>query len=157
MLKLHASRRRWMNVLEFMSFVGSDMILPGSCVGSYLHRILVGSLWPFCLLLVVGAGNVALELRNNLRRRYPRSTSIAVCKGLESSLPLILMVTFLLVPSTSTRIFRTYLCDPIDYDDLRAETRRYLHASLDLSCNSSDYTGTTNVAFAMILLWPLGD
>jgi hypothetical protein len=67
-----------------------------------------------------------------------------------------LIVTFTLVPSTSMRIFETFLCDSFEYDPSVNDTRRYLHHSLDLSCNSRDYEVTRNTALVTLGVWPIG-
>ena len=48
-------------------------------------------------------------------------------------LPLSLGLTFLVVPSTSTRIFRAFVCETFQYDE--DTPRRYLYADLALSCD----------------------
>ena len=57
--------------------------------------------------------------------------SAAVLRGFQRILPQALVLTFVLIPSMATRIFRTFLCDAIE---LRADaTRRYLQDDLTLS------------------------
>jgi hypothetical protein len=63
--------------------------------------------------------------------------------------------------SVSTRVFKTFLCDPITYIDPSAANqtgtmRRYLHDDLTLSCSSGEYTVTTSVAIVALCCWPLG-
>eukprot|EP00966_Prymnesium_polylepis_P227555 5265985-Prymnesium_polylepis.1 len=41
----------------------------------------------------------------------------AVRVGLEKSLPLTLLLTFLLLPSVATRAFKTFKCDRFAYND----------------------------------------
>eukprot|EP00966_Prymnesium_polylepis_P304929 7045110-Prymnesium_polylepis.1 len=65
-------------------------------------------------------------------------------------------LTFLVVPSTATRIFKTFLCDAIEYDEVAHETRSYLHDDLYLDCGSTEYHYTRNTAIAMLLVWPVG-
>eukprot|EP00966_Prymnesium_polylepis_P269864 6234160-Prymnesium_polylepis.1 len=69
-------------------------------------------------------------------------------------LPVTLGLTFLVVPSTSTRIFRAFLCETFQYDE--DTKRRYLYADLTLSCDSDEYRNTQATAFAMLALWPVG-
>jgi hypothetical protein len=76
--------------------------------------------------------------------------------GLQRTLPLILVVTFLLVPSTATHIFKTFLCDPFEVETDPSVTRRYLHDDLALSCDSDEYQTTRLIAFFLIVVWPLG-
>ena len=69
-------------------------------------------------------------------------------------LPATMIVTFVLVPSTATSIFKTFLCDAFEYD--ATVTRRWLHDDLALECNSDEYEATRETAYIMLLLWPVG-
>jgi hypothetical protein len=79
-------------------------------------------------------------------------------RGLQRSLPLTLMVTFLLVPSAATRIFKTFLCD--QYELNNNVTRRYLLEDLSLDCDGSEYNSgylsIWNLTVALMILWPVG-
>ena len=58
------------------------------------------------------------------------------------TLPLALGLTFLVVPSTSTRIFRAFLCETFQYDG--DSTHRYLHTDLTLSCDTGEYDASAS-------------
>eukprot|EP00966_Prymnesium_polylepis_P219214 5072226-Prymnesium_polylepis.2 len=128
------------------------------CFGSYRTRVLIGSCWPIAVLFAWSACLIVRELRRSRRwqNNYgsPGGALNAVSVGLQRSLPLGIGLTFLMVPSTSTRIFKTFLCDPIDYDSNRV--RRYLHADLSLSCDSEEYASASNTAYAAVIVWPVG-
>ena len=78
----------------------------------------------------------------------------ALTAGLQRVLPPTLGLTFLVLPSTSTRIFRAFLCETFEYDE--GTSRRYLYADAALSCDSAEYEVTRNTALAMLVVWPLG-
>eukprot|EP00966_Prymnesium_polylepis_P223484 5170907-Prymnesium_polylepis.1 len=78
-----------------------------------------------------------------------------ILEGLKKVLPLTLVVTFILVPSTSTRIFKSFLCDSIVETDGVAP-RRYLADDLALDCLSGEYDGTRNTAIVLIVCWTVG-
>jgi hypothetical protein len=59
-----AHRRRWMHVLEFMSEMGADILIPADCVGTYRSRLLISSCWPIALLLVAWIALLGWELAN---------------------------------------------------------------------------------------------
>eukprot|EP00966_Prymnesium_polylepis_P069049 1604238-Prymnesium_polylepis.1 len=59
-----------------------------------------------------------------------------------------------MVPSASTRIFKTFLCDPIEYN--ANLTRRVLQEDLSLDCDSAEYDKTKDSAIVMVALWPVG-
>jgi hypothetical protein len=63
-------------------------------------------------------------------------------------------LTFLVVPSTSARIFRAFLCEPFEYSENKV--RRYLRASLTMSCDTEEYEATRRTAYAMLIVWPVG-
>jgi hypothetical protein len=104
---------RWVNLLQRPADLES-IFLPTVCLGSYRIRILFGSVWPIILILIFAAGFIAwecvLERRANKkdRTRLPRGSLSIVQAGLYRVLPLTLGLTFVLVPSTSTRIFKTF-------------------------------------------------
>jgi len=85
-----------------------------------------------------------------------RGLRAAARAGLQRALPVTLVVTFLLVPSTATKIFKTFLCDPFEFDPAANTTRSYLHNDLALSCESDEYVATENLAYAMLFVWPVG-
>jgi hypothetical protein len=120
----------------------------------------MGSTWPICVLLVLGGGCVAWELGLESTRRGRGFTrwKAAALAGLRRSVPPFLLLTFLLVPSSSTRIFKAFLCEPIEYssDGNSTVTRRYLHDSLDVDCDSDEYGAVQSVAVAFVCIWPVG-
>jgi hypothetical protein len=78
----------------------------------------------------------------------------AVFAGLQRILPLTLLLTFLMVPSTSTLIFKTFMCSRLEYNATTA--RRYLEEDLALDCDSVEYSRTRAIAVVFVVMWPLG-
>ena len=151
---------RWIHLLELPSELENIFVAP-ACLGDYKSRILFGSSWPLVLLLLCATGSIVFEMSKHWLLRTSEEHRAAsdrmrdaVRSGLQHALPPFLGLTFLVVPSTSTRIFRAFLCDAIQYSE--AETRRYLHADLALSCSSTEYEETRTVAFAFMAVWPIG-
>ena len=151
--------RRWINLIRLPSEL-ERVLVPASCLGDYQAQIWLSSASPVAFLLVCGAIFIGLEaVRECIRMKRPdfaarRGPSAIVTAGLRRMLPLMLGLTFLVVPSTSTRIFRTFLCEPISFGG--GETRRYLYADLSLSCDSEEYESARKTAFAMLAAWPVG-
>ena len=82
---------------------------------------------------------------------------------MRGALPLTLFITFLLVPSTSSRIFKTFLCDPFrDNDEQDSDgqylhpPRRYLHEDKALDCDTGEHSVARAWAYVFIVLWPVG-
>jgi hypothetical protein len=156
---------RWITLLQRPADLES-IFVPTSCLGSYRDRIRMGSLWPIIMLLAFAAGLIGWDcvLEHRAKRRdkaYQQRGGWAIVQsGLYRVLPLTLGTTFVLVPSTSTRIFRTFLCDRIKYDDgydgAGSVTRRILQVDLTIDCDSDEYADTCNTALVMLLLWPVG-
>ena len=89
---------------------------------SYRRRLLVNALWPFAVVFLTTSGGVLWELTH-----VPRSASVAslaMTRGLQRTLPLVLVLSFTLLPSQATRILRTFLCEPFRYDDAAGVTKR---------------------------------
>eukprot|EP00966_Prymnesium_polylepis_P127443 2947867-Prymnesium_polylepis.1 len=49
------------NLLTFPAILGVDLILPGSCYGSFRPRLLVNALWPFALMTLTVLCGTAWE------------------------------------------------------------------------------------------------
>jgi hypothetical protein len=105
------------------------------------------------LVLVLGIGFIAREAVKDYHSTS-RSTQSAVHRGLQCTVPWILIVSFVMVPSTSTYIFKTFLCDRIEYEP--GEERRYLQNDLTLSCDSQQYSVAYTTALLLIAVWPVG-
>jgi len=147
---------RWIDLIEVPSEL-ENIFVPAACLGNYRTRIFLGSLWPVGLVGLVSIASVAWELLQHHRQadgHSARSLRTVCAIGLQRVLPLTLGLTFLVVPSTSMRIFRSFNCETFEYD--QETSRRYLYADLTLSCDSDEYEATQSTAFAMLALWPVG-
>ena len=144
------------NLLELPA-VFEDLFIPSQCFGRYRTRLWMGSSWPIALLLAAASASMGWELAQELYKKdvltiAVRGERAAWVTGLQRVVPLTLGLTFLLVPSSSTRIFKTFLCDQIEYAE--GDMRRYLHDDLEISCDSDDYLATRDTAILFLLLWP---
>eukprot|EP00966_Prymnesium_polylepis_P004278 97994-Prymnesium_polylepis.2 len=72
--------------------------------------------------------------------------------ALKRSLVSFILVSFILVTSTSTRIFKAFLRDDFQYDSTAGETRRYLKEDLFTSCDSREYDATYATAQLMVVI-----
>jgi hypothetical protein len=123
-------------------------------------RLLIGACWPIVLLLIVAVCRVGVELAQNCGTNGSRGlvdllrVRAALQTGLERTLPLVLVVTFLLVPSIATKIFQSFLCDPFEFN--ANMTKRYLHDDLSMDCDQPEYAATVNAAVVLIFVWPVG-
>ena len=174
---------RWNGILEFPSHL-NDLMIPSQCFtpgldedgnprSSYWRRLFVGCVWPIALFGFAATMYILREIKRE-RDSYdpkliaPRGYRSAVYTGLQNTLPMILVGTFVLVPSVSMRIFKSFSCDRIQLADgtsaASTSYRRYLHDDLALRCDlgdgsgsySSDYQHVRNWAFGFIAIWPIG-
>jgi hypothetical protein len=146
---------RWIHLFEMPSDL-ENMFIASACLGDYRKRIVLGVSWPIVLVLVFAVGFVGWEIFHVCRRRWNDTVGLrgAVVGGLQRVLPMTLSLTFLVVPSTSTRIFRAFLCEKIEFGD--GLVRHYLKADLALRCDSQEYEAMRTTAFAFVAVWPAG-
>ena len=153
---------RWMYLMEFPADLGIDVIIPSDCLGSYRRRLLVGSCWPIALVVVITCCLVIQAVVNDRRKVDPilaaRGIRLrsAVRSGLQRALPPTLIVSFVLVPSTSTRIFKTFRCDSFEVDRANSIKMRYLRDDLALDCDSDEYDALRSLAALLLVFWPIG-
>ena len=141
-------------------------VLPPNYLFSRLRRRLwIGSSWPIVLVLICASACVCWEIMCAGRRAWRRSRRWTlfcrnirvkdhVQQGVQHVLPLALLVTFAMVPPTATRIFKTFLCESVDFDG--NSTRRYLSDDLDLNCDTDEYQATKELAMWALVVWPVG-
>ena len=134
-------------------------VMPLSCVYSndYVSEVIIATTIPaaaaMCIFIVFVAElylyrkgflkttESDLEIYRRLKLRY--------CA-------LFLLLTYLILPSTTTSIFNMFLCeniDPLGEDDLED---LYLRADYSLSCRSSRYNFGVAWAICMIFVYPIG-
>eukprot|EP00966_Prymnesium_polylepis_P169032 3908160-Prymnesium_polylepis.1 len=97
---------RWIDLLEWPADM-FGVVVPAACFGSYRHRLLVASLGPLLLLfgwvLCTGGVDAIKYAHDPGRRAVP-----ILHRALQRILPPTTLVTFILVTSASTRIFKTF-------------------------------------------------
>ena len=147
---------RWIDLFELPSEI-ERIFIPTACVGNYRTRIWLGSCWPGGLILLLALGFVSWELLLNRYARVDERGSQRICAaiqaGLRRTLPLMLGLTFLVLPSTSSRLFKTFRCESIEYGE--GELRRYLKADLQVLCDTAEHGMTRAIAFFFIGIWPV--
>jgi hypothetical protein len=105
----------WINLLEVPSEL-ENIFVPSACLGEYRKRVLLGSIWPVVIVLTFALVLIGCELllacrtANGSKRPGIRAV---IMGGLQRVLPMMLGLTFLLLPSMSTRIFKTFPADRV--------------------------------------------
>ena len=110
----------WVRIIELPADFGVNIFVPAACFGSYRRRLLIYSIWPAALLLIVAMIHIGWEIALTARRtrgalqiRPAIRTIVGI--GLHRTVHFILVLTFCLVPSTATQIFKTFLCDRFEH------------------------------------------
>ena len=135
--------------------LGLDLVLPSACYGSFRKRMLINSLWPFALMLLAVCGCMTRDLWKS-PTRSAQGVAHAARAGLRRALPVLLVMTFVLLPAVSTKIFRAFLCITVGEDDETFETQRFLLEDMALSCDSALYAALRRDALVMVFVWPVG-
>jgi hypothetical protein len=92
---------------------------------------------------------------NHALASHFKGNRAAILAGLHDALSISVVITFVVVPNTSTRIFKAFLCTPFEYDGAQGELRRYVHDDLGLRCDSQEYGATHSTAAVMMIVWPI--
>ena len=112
------------NLIAAVTQLSVGQIFPMGCFGSYNHHahLLVITLVP--LLLYVLLGSVAF-----VKKSAKNDTAAKCLQGA-------VMVSFLILPTTSTALFRTFHC--MDFEEMNPP-KRYLFADLSIDCDSDQH------------------
>jgi hypothetical protein len=116
----------------------------------YVDQLMVQTLAPICVVMLliicfafhlVAIRNKGPDIRSEIITRY---------------LNLFFLITYLVLPSTTTTIFGAFTCRSIDPDNVMPGTPHYLRNDLSISCSSSRYYLGVHWAIAMIFVYPIG-
>jgi hypothetical protein len=144
------SYAKWIYLLEWPTKL--DFFPPVECFGGFHRLLLISSFWPLGLILLVSVASIGLE-SGARRKRHILATTRA---GLQGALPTILVLTFLVLPNTATRIFNSFVCETYKLDDAAGLFRRYLRDDMSLSCDSAEFGEMRTDAIILMAVWPCG-
>ena len=136
------------------AFRFADLAVPSKCYGTKLHQLIGAAFTPYALFLLL-AVQIAVAARCRGRRHETGLVALA-SSGLRSALPAGLFLSFLLLPSISSLIFRSFLCDAFVYNDATGTTRSYLHSDYSMECGTPSHQRLERWAYGLIPLWPAG-
>ena len=119
---------------------------------SFQEHLLFSCLAPIALSMVLGL-SIALKL-GLLYNRGKSNISLETAKELEvqrrsmidATTWLFLFLTFIVLPTTSAVIFRTFQCEKFPSGE------SYLAADLSMSCESHRYLGCRLFAYSMVVI-----
>ena len=116
----------------------------------YIDKLFLQTLAPIAAVALLGIA-VAFHMRIN-----PNMKKEDKAKIIARYLTLFFLLTYLVLPSTTTTIFGAFTCQSIDPDNVMPGTPQYLRNDLSISCSSSRYYLGFYWAIAMILVYPIG-
>ena len=102
-------------------------------------------------LVVLLLISLMLHLAANRKEGVERRSQI-----ITRYLTLFFILTYLVLPSTTTTIFGAFTCRSIDPGNIVPGTPQYLRNDLSISCSSSRYYFGVHWAIAMIFVYPIG-
>ena len=126
------------SVADTLTVLAEFSLVPVACIQEHLtywHELLVATLLPLGLVALIWL--VAMLAPPD---RTPRKKATY----------LTLLLAFIVLPTTSTKIFRTYIC--LDFD----EVGRFLAVDLSINCDSSRYAMMRAYSSIAIVLYPFG-
>ena len=95
------------------------------------------------------ADEVEEELTWEVLKKIAQETSIR-------ELPLVLLVTFCLVPSVSTAIFQSFACDSYQVSVIDGTNVKYLHTDASVECDTDFHEYIKGIAYVFLAVWPAG-
>ena len=111
---------------------------------SCFRRLFISASWPIALVILAVAGFAGAELTRECAGNTPtpRGSHAALRDGLQSALPLVLVLSFIVVPTISTIVFKTFLCVTFEYDTSQGLTQRYHSVDLEMRRERSALAAT---------------
>ena len=134
------------------------LIVPGRCLASdFSDRLLLTALGPFIPLSMILLFLYLKSINKSLQSSHFtwRSLLYAFGNGLLSTIPFVLLTTFIFVPSVSAKIFRVWSCEAIGFS--KTEDHFYLRDDFAVRCyTSAEHAYLRSIAYPLIGLWPVG-
>ena len=146
---------RWYSMLT----LPSECTLFASAVGStYKSWLLVKGLTPLLNVLLATLGCIGIKCA---RFGCSRRSFVA---GTYTAMPLALITSFVLVPSVSTNVFKSFLCTEYQFDgsdDQSITSQAYLSSDLHVRCSEGGHSDAEHdeiksIAIVLICIWPVG-
>ena len=150
----------WMRtILELPQSFGITAIVPDGCTGSFHNRLLISTWGPLLLCALVALVYLIQELvqiRLGVTQKKKVTLRAVIREAFgRGALPFALLLTFVLLPSTANRIFKTFQCESFEVDSNGA-TARFLVEDLSFNCESDEYYELQRDAIIMVCIWPVG-
>jgi len=164
----------WVSAFSFLRDVDwTSLAMPSDClITTFRTSLLLRCLGPILLFLIILCESIRRQCfqviqkwRKGAEEEGDEDDSLcsnlhkAVIKGSRDVLPLILVISFIFVPSVSTKIFSANSCVGYGYDDTTSpgEDRYFLRDDPSVICyDSDDHKDLITLMWAFAVVWPIG-
>ena len=157
-VQLPASYTGWLAAFGWLN-VGQDIILPPACIGSAENVLLLGALWPLVAIGVVQFGLVVATYSVAFWRYGCRPYTMRRAKPLLNSvlrgIPVVILITFCVLPRTARSIFQTWACESFVLDDESGAKRSYMREYWSVECGEAEHTELVATSWGLLILWPV--
>lgn len=152
--------------LHGMNFVNLSFVsllsLQCSSHFNFIDKLIISTLVPIGIVLLLFVAFVlhivyiAKEVNKNPHRKVGDARALYDAAK-DQYLNYFFYLTYLILPSVTTRIFQTFLCTNIDPDNENPDDDNYyLTADMSISCSSAYYHRGVAYAIFMIFVYPIG-
>ena len=140
--------------ISMLTQLSLNNLLPMSCFMQYSFQehLLFSCLAPIALSMVLGL-SIALKLgllynrgKSNISPETAKELEVQRRSMIDATTWLFLFLTFIVLPTTSAVIFRTFQCEKFPSGE------SYLAADLSMSCESHRYLGCRLFAYSMVVI-----
>ena len=125
-------------VSDVLTTISELSLIPIDCLGrriSYWDELLVATILPLAVVALVWLVAMLVPPEYSPRKKATSFT---------------LLLAFVVLPMSATKVFRTFIC--LDFDD----DQRFLESDLSISCDGELYTMMRTYASFSVLLFPCG-
>jgi hypothetical protein len=141
---------------EWMELNWTVLAFPVGCVDSYLERLAVAGFGPIVLIvlvvLIVAIGTLVEAVLHPPESKEAPIKTIAL-----RSVPLSVLIIFMMLPSVSRSVFASWLC--VRYGSGPEGSDEYVYFMLrdaGTMCYSDRYYGINAMAVVLLIIWPIG-
>ena len=154
-IKWPANFERFAKILDLSSLPIFDFI-PFGCVveqSDYFYSLAGVTMFPIILSMMLGLVVAVAQIMAASQNQSAHET-YETCKNI------FLLVTYLVMPPVSAKVFHVWACRSFDTADAteggESEVESYLVVDMGIDCDSERYHHMQAYAIAMVLVYPVG-
>ena len=132
---------QWMRVFTAFGPDWTALAVPRGCIsGGFKWRLLITALAPLAMVVLVACG-VLIAQYLSMPSGTHRSARVLLAHAWLWTTPFALLVTFVVIPSVSSAIFSSWMCERYGYDTANAESHYFLREDLGVRYGGSGMAG----------------